>query len=105
MRITLRLSQEDGQKVKDKARDRRMTVSGLIRDIILDRDERQNLTDAMQHLGKSTTEELKAVSEVIKSIQLMVAENNRMLGQINRRVDLLARSSPIVSKWLSEGVR
>ncbi len=103
MAISLRLSKEEEQAIKSKAKRRSMTVSGLIRDTLLDLDERQNLADAMQHFVNSHSEELKVVREAIKTMQLTLAENNRMLNKIYRRVDLLAQASPIVSKWLAEG--
>jgi hypothetical protein len=102
MRITLRLSKEDGQKVKDKARDRGMTVSGLIRDMIQKDREQQDLVVALREIIKPQAQQTAALLQEIKAMTPALTETARMIPRIFLRVDLSANASPTVSKQLSE---
>jgi metal-responsive CopG/Arc/MetJ family transcriptional regulator len=91
MRITIRLSHEDGQKLDAIADQHGMTISDLIRELIRNGYER--------HAASVTLEEIKAA---IKSMATQKGGNGSSedLTEIRRIVTLIAMAMPAVAKHL-----
>ena len=85
MRITLRLSKEDGQRVKDEAREHGMTVSGLIRDMIRNSYEQMAVSDATHKIDKLSNDLTKLQKDAARTLQI---------------VTLLGQASPLVSRQM-----
>ena len=102
MKITIRISKEDGEKIKAKARDRGMTVSGLIREMIRNDRQQQDLVDALRTIVKPQAEQTGALLQQLKSLTPALTETARIVPRIFLRVDLTARASPTVSKQVTE---
>ena len=102
MKITLRISKEDGEKIKAKARDRGMTVSGLIREMIRNDRQQRDLVDALRAIVKPQAEQTGALLQQLKSLTPALTETARIVPRIFLRVDLTARASPTVSKQVTE---
>jgi predicted DNA-binding protein len=89
MRITIRLSREDGQKLDAIADQRGMTISDLVRELIRNGYER--------HAASVILEEIKAA---IKSMAAQKGGNGSSedLTEIRRIVTLIAMAMPAVAR-------
>lgn len=92
MRITIRLSREDGQKLDAIADQYGMTISDLVRELIRNGYER--------HTSSVTLEEIKAA---INSMAAQKGGNSSSedLAEIRRIVTLIAMAMPSVARQLS----
>lgn len=89
MRITIRLSREDGQKLDAIADQRGMSVSDVVRDMIRNSHEQQAVTGA-----------LKEIRLAINGLAAQRRENSGGEGivEIRRVVTLIAKAMPSIAK-------
>ncbi|MHB8843329.1 MAG: ribbon-helix-helix protein, CopG family [Nitrospirota bacterium] len=92
MRITIRLSREDGNKLEEITDQHGMTISDLIRDLIRNGYERQTLTEALR--------DIRAIAGGMAANKGMTGKSED-IAEILRIVTLIARAMPSVAKHVS----
>ena len=92
MRITIRLTRQDEQRMEEMAEQRGLTTSDLIRELIRTGHERQAVADALQ--------ELRAVAGSLAAHK-GGSGSSQDIAEIRRIVTLIARAMPSVARHIS----
>jgi predicted DNA-binding ribbon-helix-helix protein len=92
MRITIRLSREDGKKLEEITDQHGMTISDLIRDLIRNGYERQALTEALR--------EIRTIAGGLAAHRGGIGKSED-IAEIRRIVTLIAKAMPSVAKHVS----
>lgn len=92
MRITIRLSREDGKKLEEITDQHGMTISDLIRDLIRNGYERQALTEALREIG--------TIAGDLAAHRGMTGKSED-IAEIRRIVTLIAKAMPSVARHVS----
>jgi predicted DNA-binding protein len=107
MRITIRLSREDGQKLDARADQQGMTISDMVRELIRNGYERQASSVALKEIMTAINDlaahkEKHNNGEDMTEIKRILSAMDKRIAEQHRIITLLGQASPFVSSQLHQ---